>query len=191
MTTLTKALVALVLLFGVVAGVQTWRVTAAKRAGAAAAVAPAKAVAAQAKVEDQAAAATLAARIDTVTRYLTRTVHDTLPAAVLHPVTPADTSAAVAALPVVQQRYESCRVQLSALLTDCEAKQATALRRFAADSGVIAAQAGVIAKGLVPPRWSLSITAGYGGTFARDSTRAFRLYTGPSLTAGLSYRVAF
>jgi hypothetical protein len=35
--------------------------------------------------------------------------------------------------------------------------------------------------------WSLGITAGYGATLARDSTRAFRLYTGPSISAGITW----
>jgi hypothetical protein len=187
MSALTKGLLALLVVVGVFAGVQTWRVRAAQRAGVEAAIAPAKEAAVVAKHEERQAAAALEARIDTVTRWLTRTVHDTVPAAALHPVTPADTTAAVAELPKVEARYQSCRVQLVAAIDECAAYKLRAERRFATDSTVIAKQDVVIRDRPARRHWSLGVTVGYGATLARDSTRALRLYTGPSLTAGLTW----
>lgn len=189
MSALTKALLVLVAALALGVGVLGLQLRASHRSTAAAALAPAKEQAAASKQVEQAAAATLAARVDTVTRWLTHTVHDTLPPAVLHPVTAADTTAAVAMLPVVQQRYEGCRAQLVPVLSDCAAYRLTAVKRAADDSTVIAKQDAVIAQGLVPRRWSIGVTLGYGGTLAADAAGARRLYTGPSATVGLSVRI--
>lgn len=184
MSALTKGLLIVVAVLALGVGVLAWQLRAAHRTTAEAAVAPAKEQAAVAKLEEQKAAATLAARIDTVTRWLTHTVHDTVPTAALHPVTPADTAAAVAELPKVEARYQGCRAQLALTVSDCAAFRVTAEKRFAADSTVIAKQDRVIDAGLPMRRWSLGITAGYGGT-----VNASHVYTGPSLTAGLHLRI--
>jgi hypothetical protein len=187
MTMLTKALVAAVLALGVGLAVQSYRLRDAQRDAVESAIAPAKAAAAVAKTAERAAAATLAARIDTVTRWLTRTVHDTVPTAALHPVTPADTAAAVAELPKVEARYQSCRAELVPLKDDCAAYKLRAEKRAAGDSSVIVKLEDALRDRPTRRHWTLGVTAGYGGTLARDSTHAYHLYTGPSLTAGLTW----
>jgi hypothetical protein len=186
---LTKCLVVVVAVLLLIAGVLAWLLHAAHQDTAAAAIAPAKEQAAISKREERAAAATLDARIDTVTRWLTRTVHDTVATAALHPVTPADTASAVAELPRVEARYQSCRVALQATIDECAAYKLRAVKRAADDSTVIAKQDAVIARGLTPRRWSVGVTAGYGGTLAADQTGTRRLYTGPSATVGLTLRI--
>jgi hypothetical protein len=184
MTLLTKVLIGALLVLAVGFGIQTWRVSAGKHDAVEAAVAPAKEQAAAAKVEEQQAGATLAARVDTVKRWL----HDTVrvpvrvPEHVLHPVTPADTAAAVAALPIVQQQYESCRAQLTSLLTDCEAFHLKADRRASADSVVIVKQDALLRER--PPKryWHVGVTGGYGATLSGG-----QVVTGPSLTVGVTW----
>jgi hypothetical protein len=107
-----------------------------------------------------------------------------VPTRALHPVTPADTAAAVAELPKVEARYQSCRVQLLAAVDDCAAYKLRAEKRFAGDSTVIAKLEDALRDR--PPRrhWSLGITAGYGGTLASDSTGATRLYHRPVADGG-------
>ena len=180
MTTLTKLLIALLVAVGLVAGVQTWRVRAAQRDAVESRVAPAKAEAAVAKQDAQAAAVTLTARIDTVTRWLRDTVR--VPARALRPTPPADTARAVAALPVVTAQYQACRAHLLSLVTDCDARSLASERRFRADSVVIATQDAVLRERKPRRHWSLGITGGYGVTLTGD-----RVVTGPSITAGLTW----
>lgn len=182
MTLVTKGLIVALVISAVGFGVQTWRVNAGKHDAVEAAVVPAKEAAATAKVEEQAAAATLTARIDTVTRWLHDTVGRPVPASVLHPVTRVDTVAAVAALPVVQQQYEGCRAQLTSLVTDCEAFHIKADRRAAADSLVIVKQDALLRDR--PPKryWHVGITGGYGALL-----NGGRVLTGPAVSAGITW----
>jgi hypothetical protein len=180
MSLLTKVLIGAVLVLAVGFGIQTWRVNAGKHDAVEAAVAPAKEQAAVAKEEEQHAGATLAARVDTVKRWL----HDTVrvPEHVLHPVTPADTASAVAALPVVQQQYEGCRAQLASLLTDCEAFHLKADRRASADSVVIVKQDALLRER--PPKryWHVGVTGGYGALLTGGG-----VLTGPSVVVGVTW----
>lgn len=182
MSILTKGLIAALVVLAVGFGVQTWRVNAGKHDAIEAAVAPAKEQAAISKAEERKAAAALDARIDTVTRWLTRTVHDTAPTAALHPVTRADTMAAVAELPKVEARYQGCRVQLSAAKDDCVSYKLRAEKRFTADSNVIVKQDALLRDR--PPKryWHLGITGGYGALLT-----AGRVLTGPSITVGVTW----
>jgi hypothetical protein len=181
MTTLTKVLVGLLLATLAVAGVQTWRVRAATRAGAETAVAPAKAIAAEAKARVDTVTVHLAGAERTVTRELTRVRTDTL---MLAPQSPQDTAKALGQLPVLATSYDSLHRACREYVDACTLYRAAAVTRFRADSVVIAKQGAWIDAGLVPRRWSLGVTAGYGAMI-----NAGHVYTGPSLTAGLSWRV--
>ena len=180
MTLTTKALIGALLALAVLLGVQTWRVKAAQHDTVEAAVAPAKEAAAAAKVEEQKAGVALAARVDTVKRWL----HDTVrvPEHVLHPVTPADTASAVAALPIVQTKLDSTRAACSLLVVTCEQYHASAEQRFAADANVISTQQALLRDR--PPRrhWMPCVAGGYGA-----GLHGGMITTGPTVTVGLCW----
>lgn len=181
MTTTAKAVLGLFAFCLLTIGVQTWRVRSAKRAGAEAAIAPAKAIAAEATQEEQKASAALTARIDTVTRTVTRTRVDTF---LVAPKTPADTAHALAQLPTLVTEHAALQRSCTDLANSCLDYRAKAERRFRADSLVIATQGAWIGAGLTPRRWSVGVTAGYGATLNTG-----HVYTGPSVAVGLSWRI--
>jgi hypothetical protein len=94
------------------------------------------------------------------------------------------------AIPVgVLIQHDSAFAACDRLSRDCS-------REHAADSLVIVElrQSLALARtgNAIPPparSWSFSVTAGWGGTAVRDSTRGWRVMTGPSLVAGGSFRV--
>lgn len=180
MTILTKALLALVAALLMVVGIQTYRVHAHQNDAVEAAVAPAKEAAAQAKAQ----AETVMVKLADARVVVTRTIHDTVsvPANVLHPVTAADTTSAVAALPIVKAERDSIARSCAAYVLTCDLFRASAETRFRADSSVIAAQDALLTSR--PPRrhWSLGVTGGYGAVLS-----AGRVLTGPSLTAGVTW----
>jgi hypothetical protein len=182
MSLLTKGLIVVILALLVAVGVQTWRVSAGKHDAVEAAVAPAKEQAAASKAEERKAAATLDARIDTVTRWLTRTVHDTVPVAALHPVTPADTAAAVAELPKVEARYQGCRLQLTEAKDDCATYKFRAEKRAVDDSLVIVKQDALLRDRPPKRSWHVGITGGYGALL-----NGGHVLTGPAVSAGITW----
>jgi hypothetical protein len=186
---LVKGLALAVLLLAAGLALQTHRLNVAQASAARAEIPPAREAAKAAAAVVETVTVQLAARIDTVRLHLRDTVR--VPAPYLAPRTAADTAGAVAALPGVVQRYEGCRADLQALVSECTRYRAAAERRFAADSTLIAKQDVALRTPAPRSRWSLGLTLGYGATATQDSTGAVRVRSGPSATIGASYRIAF
>jgi hypothetical protein len=183
-STAWKAALACLALLALGFGVQTYRLHRAEAAGSRAAIAPAKEAAVAARAAERVAAQALDARVDTVTRWLTRTVHDTVPVALLHPTTPADTAAAVAMLPVVEARYQACRAQLVPLVESCAVYRVRTDSVLRADSVLFGRYEAALAHPAPPRRWSVGVTGGYGAVVGPGG----RLEAGPAVVAGLTWR---
>lgn len=112
--------------------VQTWRLVGAERRVQALELAPQKQAVAVAAAKFD----TAARRVDTVSRAVLRIIHDTVPvpARVLHPTTPADTQAAVAALPVLKAERDSIVRSCNRLVVTCDELQLAAKQQHQADS---------------------------------------------------------
>lgn len=90
-------------------------------------------------------------------------------------------------------------VQHDTAFARCERLNSSCAREHLADSATILELRTSLALArtgnAVPPpekptrRWSLGVTAGWGALVERDTTHALRVHTGPSITAGGSFRV--
>ena len=171
MSLLTKGLLALVAVLALAVGIQTWRVHAHQNDAVEAAVAPAKAQAVSAAAKVETVTVALAAERVVVTR----TIHDTttVPANVLHPVTPADTASAVAALPIVKAERDSIARSCSAYVVSCDDYRHSAENRFRADAAVISTQDALLKSRPPKKNWHLGVGPGYGLCYDRRNGRVF------------------
>jgi hypothetical protein len=179
MTIMTKALLALALVLALAFSVQTWRVGNARRAGVEAALAPAKeaAIIATAKVET--VTVTLAAAEKVVTRVLTQVRTDTL---MLSPQTAQDTATALVQLPALAAAHDTLQRACTELMNNCTAYRLAAVAKFRADSAVIAKYAAIVDERPMTKHWLFGVTGGYG-----IMPHAGQVFTGPSLTAGITW----
>lgn len=157
MSILTKALLVVIAVLGLAVGIQTWRVHSRQNDAVEAGVKPAKDAATVAAAQVETVTTVLAGQRDTVARLITRVLHDTIPAAVLHPVTPEDTASAVATLPTVVAQRDSIAQRCREYVLTCDEYRARAQARFRADSLVIAAQDAVLKTRPPTRHWHLGL----------------------------------
>lgn len=184
MSLLTKGLIAALLALAAFAGVQTWRVSAAQHDATEAAVAPAKEQAAIAAAKVETVTVQLAGAERIVTRVLTQVRTDTL---MLRPQSAQDTATALAQLPALAEAHASLQRSCSAFVVTCGEYRVASENRFRADSLVIVKQDALLHDR--PPKryWHLGVTGGYGILAERDSARVWRIHSGPSITAGVTW----
>lgn len=181
MSLTTKLLAALLILLALLLGVQTARVHSKDAALRLADVSAQEAVAQIARARVETVTVRLAAQRDTVTRVLSKVRVDTF---VVQPETAADTAHAVAQLPTAVAQLDTVTRSCRAYVVSCDEFRSAAQQRFAADSSLILGYRATLADRPLPRRWSVGVTGGYGATLSHGT-----MTTGPSATAGLTWRV--